>query len=394
MLRRANSSRGSGSGEKNNPLKHLFAPNHPWLHPRRCGIRPIFNYADRQVKMVVTNIVIIRNRALSIRSSGGKSSTKDTSSSKHFSLSSLRGINQPDLSKKLYKLIKTENNLITAYETAGRERISIASQLSEWGESTEDDAISEISDKIGVLLSELGDQEDYYAHSLDDSRGVLKAIRNTEKSVQPSRDHKHKLVEQISKLRAKEPQSATLVTLEQELVRAEAEQLVAEAQLTNITRKKIKEAYDAEFAATIERAEKQIILARHGRRLLNLLDDTPIVPGNIRPAFEHTEQARQILNDAEDDLRDWQFDEEEVQSHGNLDSGAMRQEGVEHQQVQNVEGSVVGTEDGYRNEGVQSEIGESRISSGQEIPGSYAPSAAGTSVTTGPMETNEVNRVV
>lgn len=71
----------------------------------------------------------------------------------------------------------------------------------------------------------------------------------------------------------------------------------------------------------------------------------------------------------------------------------MRQEGVEHQQVQNVEGSVVGTEDGYRNEGVQSEIGESRISSGQQIPGSYAPSAAGTSVTTGPMETNEVNRV-
>ncbi|KAK6594396.1 Sphingolipid long chain base-responsive protein LSP1 [Botrytis cinerea] len=244
------------------------------------------------------------------------------------------------------------------------------------GESTEDDAISEISDKIGVLLSELGDQEDYYAHSLDDSRGVLKAIRNTEKSVQPSRDHKHKLEEQIAKLRAKEPQSATLVTLEQELVRAEAEQLVAEAQLTNITRKKIKEAYDAEFTATIERAEKQIILARHGRRLLNLLDDTPIVPGNIRPVFEHTEQARQILNDAEDDLRDWQFDAEEVQSH-----------------VQNVEGSIVGTEDGYRNEGVQSEIGDSRISSGQQNPGSYAPSVTGTSVTTGPTETSEVNRV-
>ncbi|KAK8900935.1 hypothetical protein QC760_010398 [Botrytis cinerea] len=333
------------------------------------------------------------NRAISVRSSGGKSSSKDASSSKHFSLSSLRGMNQPDLSKKLYKLIKTENNLITAYETAGRERISIATQLSEWGESTEDDAISEISDKIGVLLSELGDQEDYYAHSLDDSRGVLKAIRNTEKSVQPSRDHKHKLEEQIAKLRAKEPQSATLVTLEQELVRAEAEQLVAEAQLTNITRKKIKEAYDAEFTATIERAEKQIILARHGRRLLNLLDDTPIVPGNIRPVFEHTEQARQILNDAEDDLRDWQFDAEEVQSHGNLDAGGMRQEGTEHQQVQNVEGSIVGTEDGYRNEGVQSEIGDSRISSGQQNPGSYAPSVTGTSVTTGPTETSEVNRV-
>ena len=60
------------------------------------------------------------------------------------------------------------------------------------------------------------------------------------------------------------------------------------------------------FAATIERAEKQILLARHGRRLLNLLDDTPIVPGDARPAFDHADDARQILNDAEEDLRGWQ----------------------------------------------------------------------------------------
>ncbi|QSZ33610.1 hypothetical protein DSL72_005178 [Monilinia vaccinii-corymbosi] len=346
MLRRGNSTRGSGSGEKKGPLKHL-------------------------------------NRALSIRSSA-KPSSKDASSSKHFTLSSLRGMNQPDLSKKLYKLIKTENNLITAYETAGKERVSIATQLSEWGESTEDDGISDISDKVGVLLSEMGDQEEYYAHSLDDSRGILKAIRNTEKGVQPCRDHKQKLEDQIAKLKAKEPESATLVTLEQELVRAEAEYLVAEAQLTNITRKKIKEAYAAEFAATIERAEKQIILARHGRRLLNLLDDTPIVPGNTRPAFEHAEQARQILNDAEDDLRDWQLDLEDVHSKIDLHSGAVRQEGAPHQQGQNFEGSVVGTERSYRHDGLQqSDVGESRISSGQQVPGSYAPSVTGTSVTTG-----------
>ena len=47
------------------------------------------------------------------------------------------------------------------------------------------------------------------------------------------------------------------------------------------------------------------MLARHGRRLLNLLDDTPVVPGDTRPAFEHAHQARQVLNDAEEDLREW-----------------------------------------------------------------------------------------
>lgn len=90
------------------------------------------------------------------------------------------------------------------------------------------------------------------------------------------------------------------------------------------TRQKFKEAYAAEFAATIERAEKQIILARHGRRLLNLLDDTPVVPGDVRAPFEHANQARQVLNDAEDDLRDWQPELEEVPSSANrLDSNLM-----------------------------------------------------------------------
>lgn len=55
----------------------------------------------------------------------------------------------------------------------------------------------------------------------------------------------------------------------------------------------------------MERAEKQIILAKHGRRLLNLLDDSPVVPGDTRTAYDQGAQARQILNDAEDDLRDW-----------------------------------------------------------------------------------------
>lgn len=249
------------------------------------------------------------NRNLSIRSGKtGKSSGSSGGALKGFSFSSLRGTTQPELSKKLYRLIKSDNNLINAHEAAGRERVSIATQLSEWGEQTGDDAVSDVSDKVGVILSEIGEQEDNYAHALDDARGRLKTIRNTEKSVQPSRDGKSKIADEIQKLKMKEPESTRIVVLEQELVRAEAENLVAEAQLTNITRQKLKEAYDAEFLAIIERAEKQIILAKHGRRLLDLLDDKPIVPGQDRETYDGIAQGRQILDDAEDDLKEWQPD--------------------------------------------------------------------------------------
>ena len=138
-------------------------------------------------------------------------------------MASLRGMQQPELSKKLFKIIKSENHTIGAYESASRERISIASQLSDWGEATGDDSISDISDKLGVLLSEIGEQEDVFAQNLEDYRSVLKQIRNTESSVQPSRDHKAKISDEIQKLKYKEPTSTKLVQLEQELVRAEAQ---------------------------------------------------------------------------------------------------------------------------------------------------------------------------
>lgn len=72
------------------------------------------------------------------------------------------------------------------------------------------------------------------------------------------------------------------------------------------TRNKLREAYDTEFAAVIERAEKQIILAKHGRRLLDLLDDSPVTPGDARRRYENGLAARQVLIDVEDDLKAWE----------------------------------------------------------------------------------------
>lgn len=251
--------------------------------------------------------------------------SSDKGGSRHrFTMASLRGMQQPDLSKKLFKLIKSENNAISAYEAASRERASIASQLSDWGESTGDDAVSEVSDKLGVLLSEIAEQEDLYAQNLEEYRSVLKQIRNTEGSVQPSRDQKLKITDEIQKLKFKEPSSPKIAQLEHELVRAEAQSLVAEAQLTNITRQKFKEAYDIHLAAIIERAEKQLLLAKHGRRLLNLLDDSPIVPGDAHAAFDKNDAARQVLDDAEDELRAWHSTMEPVTSSASsLGMGAL-----------------------------------------------------------------------
>ena len=45
-----------------------------------------------------------------------------------------------------------------------------------------------MTDKLGVLLYEIGELEDQYVDRYDQYRVTMKSIRNIEASVQPSRD--------------------------------------------------------------------------------------------------------------------------------------------------------------------------------------------------------------
>ncbi len=88
-------------------------------------------------------------------------------------------------------------------------------------------------------------------------------------------------------------------------MRAEAESLVAEAQLSNITREKIKAAYSYHFDAMREHSEKVAIIAGYGKHLLELIDDTPVTPGETRPAYDGYEASKAIIQDCEDSLTNW-----------------------------------------------------------------------------------------
>ena len=87
-------------------------------------------------------------------------------------------------------------------------------------------------------------------------------------------------------LKYKEPNSPKIVVLEQELVRAEAESLVAEAQLSNITREKVRAAFNYQFDALREHCEKLAIIAGFGRHLVELIDDNPVTPGETRKPYD------------------------------------------------------------------------------------------------------------
>ncbi|KAK6508533.1 Eisosome core component [Arthrobotrys conoides] len=210
----------------------------------------------------------------------------------------------PDLAKKLSQLVKMEKNLMRSMELVSRERREVARQLSIWGEEADDD-VSDVTDKLGVLIYEIGELEDQFIDRYDQYRVTIKSIRNIEASVQPSRDRKQKITDQIAHLKYKEPNSPKIVVLEQELVRAEAESLVAEAQLSNITREKLKAAFAYMFDAMREHNEKMALIAGYGKHLLELVDDNPVTPGETRPAYDGYENSKHIIQDCEDALSNW-----------------------------------------------------------------------------------------
>lgn len=107
---------------------------------------------------------------------------------------------------------------------------------------------------------------------------------------------KQKITDQIAQLKYKEPNSPKIVVLEQELVRAEAESLVAEAQLSNITREKLKAAFTYQFDAMREHCEKLAIIAGYGKHLLELVDDTPVTPGETRQAYDGYEASKAYVH--------------------------------------------------------------------------------------------------
>lgn len=91
------------------------------------------------------------------------------------------------------------------------------------------------------------------------------------------------------------------------------------------------------------------MLAKHGRRLLALLDDSPVTPGDGRPAYNGGSHARQILDDAEDDLKAWQPTDDQGSQYEtplhDTQHASSNQQGVPH-------GLIAGTEGHATSQGV------------------------------------------
>lgn len=67
----------------------------------------------------------------------------------------------------------------------------------------------------------------------------------------------------------------------------------------------MKAAFNYQFNALREHSEKVAIIAGYGKHLLELIDDTPVTPGETRAAYDGYEASKAIIQDCEDALTTW-----------------------------------------------------------------------------------------
>ena len=67
----------------------------------------------------------------------------------------------------------------------------------------------------------------------------------------------------------------------------------------------MKAAFTYQFDAIREHSEKLAIIAGFGKHLLELIDDTPVTPGETRNAYDGYEASKAIIQDCEDALTNW-----------------------------------------------------------------------------------------
>ena len=192
------------------------------------------------------------------------------------------------------------------------------------------------------------------------------------------------------------------MVLEQELVRAEAESLVAEAQLSNITREKLKAAFTYQFDALREHSEKLAIIAGFGKHLLELVDDTPVTPGETREAYDGYEASKayvpnrytfeprctydlhSIIQDCEDALTNWVEQNAAVSSKLSTRARNLSQrrknrtqgEGYDLSQQDNSSWVPAGEHKGYQNEDEEDEEEEEASATGEQRGREHEPVAA------------------
>ncbi|GAB00019.1 uncharacterized protein L969DRAFT_90112 [Mixia osmundae IAM 14324] len=183
--------------------------------------------------------------------------------------------NQSAHTLKLALLIAAQKGTVIDHLAVARETKAVAKALFDWSnEQTKDSAtdLRDVSDRLAYVVFQEAELHAEYAAHLEQSRTLLKELRNFENKFSPNRDRRSQLQHQIAKLKtsAKPNGTASLkrqASLQDELDTLEKADVPHEKSIEMLKRQKLRESFDLRFTALQRLGEKMAVLSSYGRAL-------------------------------------------------------------------------------------------------------------------------------
>lgn len=151
-----------------------------------------------------------------------------------------------------------------------------------------------------------------FQDSVDQYRETLKSISVKESSLQPGRDQKRKIKDQIERLQNSYSSMDKLNNLKEQLAQLEEFTAPDEAEMNNFKRIATREGLYLLLNGMHAMASKSDIISTFGKYIVDELDVEPVKVGEERRPYEKAEKTKRIQDDAERAIEQWNPDKAKV----------------------------------------------------------------------------------
>ncbi|GAA6036778.1 hypothetical protein JCM8097_003475 [Rhodosporidiobolus ruineniae] len=203
---------------------------------------------------------------------------------------------------KLQLTIKAGGSVVQDYQALAREHQLFAKTLYEWSKDDEGADVVDIADRLAFLQFKQSELELDAAAKLEQSRSLIKDIRNFENDLVPRRRNATAISTKIATLRKENKKNSEeqINKLSTELSQLEQENSTFESSFRTLKRTKLHEAFSLQFAAQQELGEKSALVARYGQLLLQGMETD-----GAGSAYSGKERTARVKAELEEALQKW-----------------------------------------------------------------------------------------
>ncbi|KAG0267799.1 hypothetical protein DFQ27_008188 [Actinomortierella ambigua] len=207
--------------------------------------------------------------------------------------------------KNINRWLGELKNIDATLATYDKELANSAKCTIAWGQNEGDD-LSDVCQRMSQLLEELGLLQQAFTLRHKAYRKKIKSMKIREMALDENRKKKQDLTNQIAKLqKASKENPIKLMQLQTDLERVTAELLAQELDLMQHKRCTLKEAFEGQFDAYTEYAEKLNIIAVYGRQITHVIDTETQVADRMR-LYNGAEYTAGALSQVKVALSNWQ----------------------------------------------------------------------------------------